>query len=241
MVEQRRAGRQEQLVGVRTVGHDEVPPLADVQGAALAAEVQAVGGVEGGPHDDLSGRQAEPGRRHSHRRHQRGGVDGGAVVGGDRNRHVAVDEQAGVSPPVGHVDQLRHRQHDRHGVGRPHVVDLLIRCVGEVLGGDGALAGGRRPALRGVPGVGVDPRLQSQLPAPPHQPTGLGGSEQALLHGHVVELSDALADHRRKHLAGDQVGVGLAGLGAAVACADVPRHHVGAQEADHQAHGAERP
>ena len=78
----------------------------------------------------------------------------------------------------------------------------------------------------------MDPGRESRLAPHANQPLGLGRGEQAVLDGDVVELGDALLDDRGKHLAGDEVGVGLPGRGAAVSRSDVSGHDVSAEECD---------
>ena len=78
----------------------------------------------------------------------------------------------------------------------------------------------------------MDARRESHVAAQANEPLGLGRREQAVLHGDVVELGDALFGHRGQHLVGDEVGVGLPGRGAAVARSDVPWHDVGPEECD---------
>ena len=101
-----------------------------------------------------------------------------------------------------------------------------------MLGGNGPLTSGGGPALRGFPGVGVDPRREPHVAAQTDESLGLGGGEQTVLDGDVVELGDALLNHRRKHLGGDEIGVGLSGRWAAVARPDVPWHDVSPKKCD---------
>ena len=123
----------------------------------------------------------------------------------------------GVGAPVGHVDQLGNRQQHRDRLSRSDVADLAVGCVGEVLGGNGPLARGGGPALRGFPGVGVDPRREPHVAAQADESLGLGRGEETVLDGDVVELGDALLNHRGQHLIGDEIGVGLPGRGTTVA------------------------